>query len=294
MENVIERIINYIPNHTAKCLLDFIRCNKEKLITEIRLRAERPSSFSCDGRNAVLFSSKVDVCSSEEISQTLGRLCEDSIHTYSDAIKSGYISLDGGYRVGVCGNANTENERVKGVYRVTSLNIRIPREIRGVSGDVLRVIRKNGAVDSALIYSMPGVGKTTVLRDIAVSLSTGWNAMRVCVVDNRREIYMKEAFGMSIADFLIGYPKADGIEISTRTMNPEVIICDEIGDDEVSKILAAQNCGVPLIASAHGASFDEIMRRQGIKRLYDSKVFRYYIGVERVCNTLKYTFNEVW
>ena len=77
-------------------------------------------------------------------------------------------------------------------------------------------------------------------------------------------------------------------------MNPEVIICDEIGDEEAAKILAAQNSGVPLIASAHGASFDEIMRRQGIKRLYDCKVFRYYIGVERACTALKYTFNEVW
>jgi len=133
-----------------------------------------------------------------------------------------------------------------------------------------------------------------VLRDLAVSLSTGWNAMRVCVVDNRREIYMEEAFRMSIADFLVGYPKADGIEISTRTMNPEVIICDEIGDGEAEKILAAQNSGVPLIASAHGASFDEIMRRRGIKRLYDSGVFRYYIGIERAGAALKYTFNEVF
>ena len=99
---------------------------------------------------------------------------------------------------------------------------------------------------------------------------------------------------MSIADFLVGYPKADGIEISTRTMNPEVIICDEIGDGEAEKILAAQNSGVPLIASAHGASFDEIMRRRGIKRLYDSGVFRYYIGIERAGAALKYTFNEVF
>ncbi|MBQ0125603.1 MAG: hypothetical protein KBS59_04675, partial [Clostridiales bacterium] len=225
---------------------------------------------------------KIDVCSEYEISQTVSKLTEDSVHTYGETIRQGYISLDGGYRIGVCGSASVKDGSVGGVYAISSLCIRIPRVIIGAGRELLSVISSENGISSALVYSPPGVGKTTVLRDVALALSSGESAKRVCIVDTRNELYDKAAFSLSIADDLRGYPKAAGIESATRTMCPELIICDEIGgESEARAILAAQNCGVPLLASAHGTSRDDIMLRPNIKLLCDAGVFRYLIGISR-------------
>ena len=93
---------------------------------------------------------------------------------------------------------------------------------------------------------------------------------------------MKEMFGDSMADFFEGYPRGAGIEIATRTQNPEVIICDEIGgEDETRAVLASQNAGVPLIATAHGKNVRELYFRPNVRMLIDAGVFRYLIGITR-------------
>ena len=103
---------------------------------------------------------------------------------------------------------------------------------------------------------------------------------------------MKGFFDHSLCDFLDGYPKGTGIEIATRAFSPQVLICDEIGDEaEARAIIAAQNSGVPLIATAHGTDIASIMLRPNIKLLYDAGIFRYYIGVRRDESNGKYTFS---
>ena len=106
--------------------------------------------------------------------------------------------------------------------------------------------------------------------------------MRVAVVDTRGELCgIGECGGM--IDVLEDYPKALGIEIATRTLNPEIIVCDEIGADtsEATAIRSAHNCGVPLIASSHAKSLSELLRRTGIAMLHDSKLFGAYVGISR-------------
>ena len=129
MEQEIKKILMYLPRHTAEKISALLASepSSTRYITEIRLHCRRPTSVSMGGRNILLFSGETDICTYEEIASTLAKLTEDSVHTYSETLKEGFISLEGGYRVGVCGSANTADERIKGLYDLTSLCIRIPR-----------------------------------------------------------------------------------------------------------------------------------------------------------------------
>lgn len=277
--NGLGYILRYLPRHTADGINDMLIGDSGIFdsVSEIRLRRDMMTTITVDGRNVIVSS---DRCTSSDLTQTLARLTEDSVHTYGESLKEGFISLDGGFRIGVCGRASVSGGAINGVYDISSICIRIPHEIRGVCGEVKRIC--TSPLCGAVIYSPPGIGKTTLLRDLASSMSSGSGAYRVAVIDTRGEIYLPDMFSSSIADFLTGYPRAAGIEIATRTLSPEIIICDEIGSsDEASSILAAQSSGVPLIATAHASSLDELMRRPHIKTLCDAMVFRYAIGISR-------------
>ncbi len=132
-----------------------------------------------------------------------------------------------------------------------------------------------------LIYSPPGVGKTTALRALAGRIGSGRDARRVAVVDERCE-FRPEDYAHAAVDILAGYKRALGIEIATRTMNPEVIMVDEIGGaTEADAMLGMLHSGVPLIASAHASSLEEVKRKQNIARLVASGVFRTFAGLRR-------------
>ena len=284
MDENLERIIKFLPLGIRDDVFSFCARLDDggKNVTEVRLRAEMPVSLTIDGKNVTCFDGKTLVCLPAELSDTLGRLCEDSVHTYSETIKEGYVFLSGGYRIGVCGSARKEGEHVAGIYSVSSLCIRIPHCIYGACGGLLNEIRRGDAVLPTLLYSPPGVGKTTLLRDAAATISSGRDALRVCIIDTRGEIYIKEMFEKSICDVLLGYPRWKGMEIGARTLSAQVIVCDEIGtDEECAAILSVQNCGVPLLATAHAASFEGLMKRPNIKKLTDAGVFGKIIGISR-------------
>ena len=283
MDEKLLRVMMYLPPHTSRAIAAWLSsAGESENVTEIRLHGGRPTALTVSGRTVTDFSGGRDVCTDGDLSRTLAHLTEDSVHTYGDTLREGYVTLDGGYRVGVCGSANTADGKIKGLSAVGTLTVRIPRAITGKDGELLNILQKDGAVSSALIFSPPGVGKTTLIRSLASSLSCGEGARRISVIDTRREIYMKEMFESSVADFFEGYPRGAGIEIATRTQNPEAIICDEIGgEDEVRAILSSQNAGVPLIATAHGKSVRELYLRPNLKMMLDAGVFRYLVGISR-------------
>jgi stage III sporulation protein AA len=131
-----------------------------------------------------------------------------------------------------------------------------------------------------------------LIRDLASLLSGGEAPRRVALIDTRGELYMQKLFGHHLVDVLHGYPRAKGIEIATRTLSPEAIFCDEIGSAEEAKaILGAQNSGVPLIATAHADSREALFRRPSIRLLYESGVFRYYIGLRRHPQAVRFDFD---
>ena len=287
------KILKYLPNRMSEAITGFLKTVKSNIIyvSEIRLRVNAPLSLSYCGRNIMRFGGEFIVCHEGEVAETLQKLCEDSVHTYSETLKEGYIVLENGYRIGVCGRAGTEKDVIRSVYGFTSLSIRIPHPVRGVSEEILPILIENGKIQSALFYSIPNVGKTTLIRDIAATLSKGIHAKRIALIDTRGEIYMKDMFAESIADVLRGYPRAKGIEIATRTLSPEVVFCDEIGSsEEAMAILSAENSGVPLIATAHADSFENLLKRPNVRILYDGSVFRYYIGLSRAEGTSSFSY----
>jgi len=239
-------------------------------LTEIRLRAGQPASLTVDGQNLRLAES----LTAAELHACVTALCRGSVYAHDDTIRAGYIAVGDGVRAGICGTRSGG-----GVREFSAVSIRIPRAIRGVSEPVWRWCTAKGSICPVLVYSPPGIGKTTLLRDLAATLAI---TRRVTLLDTRGELYLPEMFADTLCDVLTGYGRAEGIELATRTLSPEVIVCDELGDmEEARQILACQHTGVPIIASAHASSLDELLARPGIRLLHESGVFAGYAGISR-------------
>lgn len=249
-------------------------------VEEIRLRSERRVYLTVGGRGTKRNLGLSYVLNKKQMNDILEIMCDGSLYAYSESIVRGYVSLGEGIRVGVCGRASVDGGRILGVYDISALNIRIPcGEIRLDKGlvDMVRTVVTRG--EGALIYSPPAYGKTTMLKALAVALSGGEHPMRISVVDTRDELGSLANRKELTLDILSGYPKAEGIRIATAFMNPQVIMCDEIGDDEAYAIAEAQNCGVGLIATAHGADAGALLRRQGMEYLHRVNAFGLYVGI---------------
>ncbi len=214
----------------------------------------------------------------KDMQEIVFALSRRSMHTYQDMIVQGYIPLYGGCRAGVAGRAVMRNGSVYSLSAFNSVNIRVSREFSGCSKSLTEAM---GETLSYLIVGQPMSGKTTLLRDLCRFYSNG-NSLapkKVAVIDERDEIASR-TFGHSIdvgahTDVLTLYPKAIGTEIALRTLSPDIIILDEIGTEQESRaLLAGMNSGVDFIATAHGSSLEQVLRRPNIKTLVNGGVFK--------------------
>ena len=263
---MINEILACLPKRISEQLLKY----DLSAINEIRLAVDRRVTLTV-GEKSLLSG---ETLSRDEMTVTIANFCHGSLHSFEKTMAEGYIPLSNGCRVGVCGKYSEGS-----ITEITSAVIRIPRSIYGIGVPLCkRLITQSGGM---LIYSPPGVGKTTLLRDIASSLSSPPYLKRVSVIDSRNEIYRPDAFRHSIADIYNSYPKSIGIELAVRTMSPEYVVCDELGSSEADSILSTQSFGVPLIASAHAPSLDVLLRRRVFNELDKNGVFSLYVGIRR-------------
>lgn len=246
-------------------------------IEEVRVRRGRGASLTTSHGNRMLRTT----LDAMELDDLLVRICEGSLYAHSDTLRAGYITLPDGIRVGVCGRASVEDGRIIGVCGITSMSFRIPREVAVSGEEICRLLAKAGG-SGVLIYAPPGVGKTTLLRSVATQMAIGRSPLRVAVIDSRGELAPLLRDARLCLDVLSGYPKPEGITIACRTLNAQLIVCDEIGNDaEAAAIVAAQNCGVPFVASAHAESVEGLLRRTPILLLHRARIFSYYVGLAR-------------
>ncbi len=255
-------------------------------VDEVRIRQNRNACISSADKNIIL---KTVICKSE-MDLMVDFICDSSLYAHADTIREGYITLSGGIRVGIVGRASVSDGKIIGVYDISGLCFRVPRKILRVGEPVCRLLRqKRGGV---LVYSPPGQGKTTLLRAVSAAMCSGRDALRVCVIDSRGELGCALDMSDMSVDVLVGYPRGLGIEIAARSMNAQLIVCDEIGTlEEADAILAAQNCGVPLLASAHASSFEGLIRRTAIAKLYNAEVFCAYVGISRRAGMRDYEYD---
>lgn len=254
---------------------------------EIRLRVGRPvmiigslQNYFVTERAAVISVMRSDLLSAtlEQLDETFQAMCGYSVYSYQNDIKNGFLTIQGGHRVGLCGTAVFHNGEIAGIRNISSMNIRISRQISGAADQLLRQLQ--GDVEGLLLAGAPCSGKTTILRDLARQLSIGKNGpfRKVVVVDERGELggvcggLCHNDLGLS--DVLNGYPKGEGILRAVRCLSPDVIICDEVGNlADISAIEEGLNAGAAMIASIHAGSLQELKRRKQAQRLLETGAF---------------------
>ncbi|RSK27806.1 stage III sporulation protein AA [Bacillus sp. HMF5848] len=256
-------------------------------IEEIRMRVERPLELVIHGEPQYLSY----IVSKEDASLFLNKISQFSIYALEEELKRGYITVQGGHRIGLAGKVVTEQGVVKFIRDVTSFNIRIAKQKIGLADELIPYIYDE-AWYNTIIIGPPQSGKTTMLRDIARYISSGNKdariiAKKVGIVDERSEIagclkgIPQHTFGPRV-DVLDACPKAEGMMMMIRSMSPDVLVVDEIGRmEDAEAILEAVNAGVSLVMTVHGTSYSDLYRRPSLQKIMEVGVFTRLVELSR-------------
>lgn len=281
-----DRVLNILPREVRLLL------RREALnfgcLQEIRLRSEMPLLLIYRGEELFIGKTrgKPYIVTKEDLREMLDYISSYSLYAYEQEMRQGFITVEGGHRIGMAGQAIIENGKVKNLKHIASINVRMSHEVLGCADGVFPYITRMKGLYHTLIISPPRCGKTTLLRDIIRQVSDGNAYLKgksVGVVDERSEIggcYMgmpQNHLGIR-TDILDCCPKAEGMIMLIRSMGPEVIAVDEIGGEEdVHAIEYAMHCGCKMIATVHGRDMEELRKKPVFDKILKEKRFERYI-----------------
>lgn len=270
MNTTFSNITRYLPQN--------LRTNAQRAdwthALELRLRCGRAMSMLMpDGERSL----GGEAVTAQDLDHLVLAASRGSIYAVQDSLAQGYITLEGGHRLGLCGSAVMENGRVKSLTRLSGASLRLARQVPGAADQAMALLPR--PISSTLIVGPPGCGKTTLLRDLIRQLSDR-EGLEISLVDERGEVAacrlgQPELEVGSRTDVLSGCPKAQGMLMMLRAMNPRVIAVDEVTDPrDIEAIRVCAGCGAAIIATAHGSSRHEMARRGLYRELFDLGVFQ--------------------
>ncbi len=287
-KEIVRVLSKKLRDIVEKMKVDFLE------VQEIRIRAGAPLMVVCGGKEYFVSedgslgnnrNNSYEI-TQREIRETMEYISNYSLYAFEEELKQGFITIQGGHRVGVAGKIILEKERVKNIRHISFLNIRLAHEIIGCANKVLPYITKEDSIYHTLIISPPRCGKTTLLRDLIRQLSNGAgerSGFNIGVVDERSEIgacyqgQPQNDLGYR-TDILDCCPKKEGMMMLVRSMSPKIIAVDEIGfREDVEALEYVMNSGVKVLATVHGKSMEEIRNKPVLGRMVQEKVFQRYI-----------------
>ncbi|MBU5450157.1 stage III sporulation protein AA [Acetivibrio sp. MSJd-27] len=282
MNKRLESLLGFLPER-MKISVSRVSNDILNTLEEIRIRICQPVILLTNTQELFLKDASTNtfyVPGTEELKEILERITKSSFYAYLDDIKNGFVTVEGGHRIGICGRGVMDNGSIGNIKDISFLNIRIANEKKGISDRILPQILENGAVKNTLIISPPQAGKTTLLRDITRNISNTLQGGKVSLIDERGEIAAiyngipQNDIGIR-TDVLTGIPKSDGMILAIRSLSPTVLITDELGScKEVDAVFTAINSGVKIITTVHGEDEMEIQKREDLKSLFQNRVFQ--------------------
>ena len=252
---------------------------------ELRVRLGRPLAATVAGRTVLLGDVTV-LPVKDELDQLLARATECSVHTYLEQLWQGYLTTKHGHRLGICSQMVSGEARV--LRGLSSVNIRVARQVRGLE-EAVSVCGADG-FRSTLILAPPGVGKTTLLRELCRGLSRDF---RVAIADERDEIAAcadgQPRFSVGACDVLSGGHKGTTVPMLLRSMSPQILAVDEITREEDCRVLLdCVGCGCGLLATAHGSCVEDLQKRPAYRLLLENRVFQQVIRITWKDGTRRY------
>ena len=276
-------------------------------LEEIRVRVGQPIEFCygsyncyltgrekeqmfCDEKDYRRWEKDLYHATEADLREMLNYISNYSLYACKEEIKQGYITIEGGHRVGVAGQTVLVDGKIAGISPIMFLNIRIAHEKCGCARKILPLIRQRDSIYNTLILSMPGAGKTTLLRDSIRALSNGEAygiRLKVCVVDERSEIAAsfhgvpQNDMGPR-TDVMDGCGKAEGMQLLIRSMSPQIIAVDELGtESDFYAVEQALNCGSRVLGTIHAGNMKELSEKPYLKRWMERRLFQRFIFLEK-------------